>query len=50
MKYRSFILNSAKKDLHEAAKWYNQENKTLIVIAILHTSRNPEIWKNQKME
>jgi plasmid stabilization system protein ParE len=96
MKYKSFILLTAKEDLREAAKWYNkarqglgkelvtrfrermtelranpltcqirysevhtalveqfpymihyyvdQQNKTIVVISILHTSRDPKVW------
>jgi mRNA-degrading endonuclease RelE of RelBE toxin-antitoxin system len=25
----------------------NQKNKTVVVLSILHTSRNPRIWKNR---
>jgi plasmid stabilization system protein ParE len=99
MKYRSVMLPTAKEDLREAAKWYNQarpglgkelvarvrerlaelrtspltcqirysevhtalveqfpymihyyvnqQNKTIVVISILSTSRNPKIWNER---
>lgn len=97
--YKSIILPLAKKDIREAALWYEErqtglgkrftaevrekvhfirqnpkasnirydsvrtsvlnmfpfmvhytieeKNKTIIVAAVLHTSRNPELWKNR---
>ncbi len=97
--YKSIILPLAKKDIREAAIWYNKQqkglgkkfttevrenvhfirqntkasniryknvrttilnvfpfmihytieekSKTIIVLAVLHTSRNPELWKNR---
>lgn len=99
MIYKSVILSTAKADLREAAKWYNnqspglgknlvgrfrerlselktnpftcqikysevhtalieqfpymmhyyvdQQNKIIVVISILHTSRNPKLWEDR---
>ncbi len=40
--YKSVILPLAKEDIREA-------NKTILILAIFHTSRNPEFWATREM-
>jgi len=41
---RTVVLNKFPFMIHYTI---NQSNKTVIVSAVLHTSRNPDIWKNR---
>jgi len=43
---KSIILPIARQDIKEAAKWYNDQ-KLVVVSAVLNTHCNPEIWKER---
>ncbi len=43
-KVRTIVLNVFPFMVHYTV---DEKNKTIIVSAVLHTSRNPELWKSQ---
>lgn len=57
--YESLIQPLAKQDIREAAIWYNKRQnglgkrfidelrKKVVIIAVIHTSLNPELWETR---
>ncbi|NOX84930.1 MAG: hypothetical protein GXO86_03025 [Chlorobi bacterium] len=41
--YNPEVIN----DIQEAVNWYNEQEKIVMIEAVINTKRNPEIWKEK---